>query len=91
MGKVMKKFGNVEKCLKDKIGLMGWCVKRETMGFLRIRGERKSCYGTCFFSIPLFGPLVLQLLTEFLLVFYNSIGLRFAFQKFESVGVFLCI
>ena len=24
-------------------------------------------------------------------MFYNSIGLRFAFQKFESVGVFLCI
>ena len=38
----------------------------------------------------LFGPLVLQLLAEFLLVFYNSTGLWFALQKFEIVGVFLC-
>ena len=35
-------------------------------------------------------PLVVQLLEEFLKVFYNSTGLRFALQKFESVGVFLC-
>ena len=36
----------------------------------------------------LFGPLVLQLLAEFLLVLYNSTELRFELQKFESVGVF---
>ena len=36
----------------------------------------------------LFGPLVLQLLAEFLLVFCNSTELRFELQKFESVGVF---
>ena len=60
-------------------------------GFLRIRGDQKRCYGIYFISIPLFGPLVLLLLEEFLLVFYNSIGLQFVIQKFEIVGVFLCI
>ena len=49
------------------------------------------CYGTCLFFIPLFGLFVLQLLVKFLLVFYNSTGLQFMFQKFETVGVFLCI
>ena len=39
----------------------------------------------------LFGPFVLQLLAEFLLLFYNSTRMRFAFQKFESVGVFLVL
>ena len=65
----------------------GWCGKRKTRGFFRIRGERKICYGTCFFFFPLFRPLVLQLLTEFFLVFYNSTGLQFAFQKFENIEV----
>ena len=58
------------------------------LGFLRIRGEWKRCYGIYFISIPLFGPLVLQLLEEFLLAFYNSTRLRFVIQKFEIVGVF---
>ncbi|RVX24002.1 hypothetical protein CK203_000135 [Vitis vinifera] len=48
---------------------------RETLGFLRIRGDRKGCYGIYFISIPLDEPLVMLLLEEFLLVFYNSTGL----------------
>ena len=67
------------------------CGKRETLGFFRIRGDRKGCYGIYFISIPLYGPLVLLLLKEFLLVFYNSTGLRFVTQKFEIVGDYLCI
>ena len=69
----------------------GLCGKRETLGFFRIRGDRKGCYGIYFIYIPLYGPLVLLLLEEFLLVFYNSTGLRFVIQKFEIVGVYLCI
>ena len=66
----------------------GWCGKRETLGFLRIRGEWKRCYRIYFISIPLFGPLVLQLLEEFMLVFYSSTGLRFVIQWFEIVRVY---
>ena len=65
------------------------CLK--TLGFLRIRGDRKGCYEIYFISLPLYGPLVLLLLEEFLLVFYNSIRLRFVIQKFEIVGVYHCI
>ena len=67
------------------------CGKKETLGFLRIRGDEKGCYGIYFISIPLYELLVLLLLEEFLLVFYNSTGLWFVIQKFEIVGDHLCI
>ena len=69
----------------------GLCGKRETLGFFRIRGDWKEYYGIYLISIPLYGHFVLLLLGEFLLVFYNSTGLRFVIQKFEIVGVYLCI
>ena len=56
-----------------------------------MRGDRRGCYGIYFISIPLYGPLVLLLLEEFLLVFYNSTGLQFVIQNFEMVGDYLCI
>ena len=69
----------------------GFCNKRETLGFFKIRGDQKGCYGIYFISIPLFGPFVLLLLEEFLLVFYNSTGLQFIIQMFELVGIYVCI
>ena len=53
-----------------------------------MKEDRKECYEIYFSSIPLFGPLVLQLLEEFLVVFYNSIRLQFVIQKFEIVEYF---
>ena len=53
-----------------------------------MRGERKRGYGTCFFSIPLFGPLVLQFLAEFLLVFYNSTDCGLRFKSLRVLGFF---
>ena len=67
------------------------CVTRKTLGFFRIKGDWKGCYGIYFIFIPLYGPLVLLLLEEFLVVFYNSIGLQFVIQKFEIIGDYLCI
>ena len=74
----------MENCFSPYCGL---CGKRETLGFFRIMRDRKGSYGIYFTSIPLYGPLVLLLLEEFLLVLYNWIGLRFVIQKFEIVGV----
>ena len=61
------------------------------LGFFRIRGDWKGCYEIYFISIPLCRPLVLLLLEEFLLVFYNLARPRFMIQKFEIVGDYLCI
>ena len=69
----------------------GLCGKREMLGFFRIRRDRKGCYGIYFTPIPLYWPLVLLLLEEFLLVFYNSTRLRVVIRKFDIVGVYLCI
>ena len=67
------------------------CVVREALVFLRIREDRKGCYEIYFICIPFYEPLVLLLLEEFRLVFYNLTGLRFVLQKFEIVGDYLCI
>ena len=42
------------------------CLAKERI--FRIRGDRKGRYGIYFTSIPPYGPLVLLLLEEFLLV-----------------------
>ena len=61
------------------------------LGFFRISGDRKGCYGICFPSTPLFGPHVLLLLEEFHLMLFNSTGFQFVIQKFEMVGGCLCV
>ena len=64
-------YGNCLSCFD-----FGLCGKKKVLGFFRTRQGLQRFFEIPFISLLLFGPLTLQLLRAFPLMWFNLIGYR---------------